>query len=278
LSPFSTGAIDVRLTTLFAHDPTAGSYVRSLFFIDPAGITFIDGPDGRKDADLALLLLAIGDNGQAVAQGRIDVPLRLDDAAYRLLRQRGLLYSARLPIKAPGGYQVRAAVQDLHSKALGTGAQFVEIPKVGKDHVALSGVVLMDVASLDAAKAAPRQATLSTDAIADGVLGEPAIKIFKPGSEVVYTCEIYDGRGKRDEGFSTRATLLRDGRVFYTAPDSAIGAGPKDAGPVGAVPVGGRISLGDRLPPGSYTLQVSVARPGTPARAQATQWTEFEVR
>jgi len=66
LSPFATGAIDVRLTTLFAHDKAAGSYIRSLFFIDPAGLTFVDGADGRHEADLSLLLLAIGDNGQPV--------------------------------------------------------------------------------------------------------------------------------------------------------------------------------------------------------------------
>ena len=83
LSPFATGAIDVRLTTLFAHDKTAGSYVRSLFFIDPAGLTFVDGADGRHEADLSLLLLAIGDNGQPVNQARLKVPLRLDDDGLR---------------------------------------------------------------------------------------------------------------------------------------------------------------------------------------------------
>ena len=65
----------------------------------------------------------------------------------------------------------------------------------------------------------PATATaLRTDMIADGVLGEPAIKIFKPGSEVVYAFEIYDGRGKRKDGFSTRVTLIRDGKAFYTTP------------------------------------------------------------
>ena len=77
LSPFATGAIDVRLTTLFAHDKTDGSYVRSLFFIDPAGLTFTVGADGKHEADLSLLLLAVGDNGRA-RQFRIQVPLRLD--------------------------------------------------------------------------------------------------------------------------------------------------------------------------------------------------------
>jgi hypothetical protein len=280
LSPFATGALDVRLTTLFAHDKDAGSYVRSLFFIDPAGLTFVTGADGRHEADLSMLLLAIGDNGQSVGQARLQVPLRLDDDAYALLRQRGLLYSARLPIKEAGGYQIRAAVQDDRSKAIGSSAQFVEVPKVGKDQVALSGVVMMDVASASARPGSTATATgMRTDVIADGVLGEPAVKIFKPGSEVAYTFEIYDGRGKRQDGFATQATLLRDGKAFYTTPPAPVGAAAKDAKPVGAVAVGGKLSLGRGLPRGTYTLQVSVApQSGTSRGRQASQWVDFEVR
>ena len=85
------------------------------------------------------------------------MPLRLDDDDYALLRQRGLLYSARLGIKEAGGYQIRAAVQDDRSKAIGTSAQFVEVPKVGKDVVALSGVLMTDLTSAAAARpASPR--------------------------------------------------------------------------------------------------------------------------
>jgi hypothetical protein len=115
--------------------------------------------------------------------------------------------------------------------------------------------------------------------IADGVLGEPAIKIFKPGTEVVYAFEIYDGRGKRKDGFSTRVTLIRDGKPFYTTPPSAVGAAPQDAKPVGSVPVGGKLSLGRGLPRGTYTLQVSVAPQSGKGRGQpASQWVDFEVR
>ena len=126
----------------------------------------------------------------------------------------------------------------------------------------------------------PATATaMRTDMIADGVLGEPAIKIFKPGSEVAYTFEIYDGRGKRKDGFSTRATLIRDGKAFYTTPPAPVGAAPKDAKPVGSVPVGGKLSLGRGLPRGTYTLQVSVApQSGKGRDRQASQWVDFEVR
>jgi VWFA-related protein len=278
LSPFATGALDVRLTTLFAHDSRAGSYVRALFFVDPSGLTFGVGADGRHEADMSLLLLAIGDNGLPVSHARIEVPLRLDDAAYERLRQRGLLYSTRLAIREAGGYQIRAAVQDDRSKAIGTSAQFVEVPKVGKNHVALSGVVMMDVASADASASGPAPAG-PADGLAAGVLGEPALKIFKPGSEVAYTFEIYDGRSKRQDGLSTRATLLRDGKAFYTTPPAPVGGAPADAGPVGSIPVGGTVSLGRRLPRGTYTLQVSVApQSGRGRDGQASQWVDFEVR
>jgi VWFA-related protein len=279
LSPFGTSAVDVRLTTLFAHDNEAGSYVKSLFFVDPAGLTFVDGADGRKEADVSLLLFAIGDNGVPVSHVRRKLELRLDEEEYRRLRQRGLLYSTRLGIKAPGGYQIRAAVQDDRSKAIGSSAQFVEVPKVGKGHVALSGVVMMDVASASAPTDGGQATPAGEDAIADGVLGEPAIKIFKPGSEVVYTCEIYDGRGKREEGFSTQATLLRDGKAFYSTTPAPVGGAEKNAKPVGSVPVGGKVSLGRGLPRGTYTLQVSVgSRSGKGGGALASQWVDFEVR
>jgi VWFA-related protein len=281
LSPFAAGAIDVRLTTLFAHDTTVGSFVRTLFFVDPAGLTFVDGANGTKEADLSVLLMAIGDNGQAAGQVRLKVPLRLDENAYRRLRQQGMLYSARLAIGAPGGYQIRAAVQDDRSSAIGTSAQFVDVPKVGKDHVALSGVVMMDLAAAGAGTLgdAPTATARHTDVIADGVLGEPAIKIFRPGSDVAYTFEIYDGRGTRKDGFSTRATLLRDGKAFYTTPPSPVGGATKNAEPVGAVPVGGTLSLGRALPRGTYTLQVSVApQSGKGRDRQASQWVDFEVR
>ena len=184
-------------------------------------------------------------------------------------------------MKEPGGYQIRAAVQDDRSKAVGTSAQFVEVPKVGKDLVALSGVVMMDVAAAGAVTGAdaPAASSLRTDVIADGVLGEPAVKIFKPGSEVAYTFEIYDGRGKRKDGFSTRATLIRDGKAFYTTPPAPVGAAPKDSVPVGSVPVGGKLSLRRGLPRGTYTLQVSVApQSGKGHDRQASQWVDFEVR
>lgn len=51
-------------------------------------------------------------------------------------------YALHLPVRQPGGYQVRVAVPDEGSSAVGSAAQFVDVPTVGARRVALSGVSL----------------------------------------------------------------------------------------------------------------------------------------
>jgi hypothetical protein len=64
-------------------------------------------------------------------------------------RTHGLRSSVRLPVKRPGGYQVRAVIREDRSERVGTGAEFVEVPKVGLGSVALSSVILASAAAAD---------------------------------------------------------------------------------------------------------------------------------
>ena len=116
--------------------------MRTLVAIDPAGLTLAPAADGPHEGDLSLLALAVDRDGQIVGEVLEPVAVRLDAEAYARARQRGLRYGLRVPLKTAGGYQIRVAVRDDRSKALGTAAEFVEIPRVGKDRLALSGVVL----------------------------------------------------------------------------------------------------------------------------------------
>ena len=176
-------------------------------------------------------------------------------------------------MKSPGGYQVRAAVQDARSKAVGSSAQFVEVPKVGKGQLALSGVVMMDVAS----GRGRRRRGVATDTLSDGVLGEPAVKIFRPGSEVAYTCEIYDGRGGTD-GFATTATLLRDGRPIFTSPAAPVAGADRGAAAVRASRSAAVSRWDGSCRPAATPFRYRWHGRPRPTRAHATQWTEFEVR
>jgi len=142
ISPFGSGGITVKLTSVFAHDVKAGSYVRSLVFIDPADLHFEVDATGKHTARFQVLVMAIGDNGQVLEGWRREVPLSLTDQNFQRIKEHGLVVTVRTAAKETGPYQMRAAVVDLTSKALGSASQFLEVPKVGGGRLALSGVLL----------------------------------------------------------------------------------------------------------------------------------------
>ena len=47
-SPFASGDVHLRLTSLFANNAQVGSYVRSMMFIDPHDLKFNATPDGKE--------------------------------------------------------------------------------------------------------------------------------------------------------------------------------------------------------------------------------------
>ena len=277
LSPFDAGSIDVRLTGVFGFDPKTGPYVHAMFVIDPATISFVDAADGGRQARFSLLLLAIGDDGVPVGRVRRQVEMTLQPEAYTAARQSGLLYTERLPIKNPGGYQVRAAIRDERARQVGTSAQFIDVPRVGKGRLALSGVVMTDVATARRSVGLEGAGTAPTGPAQAGALASPATKVFSSGTDVVYACDIYDGRGRRGTPLTTQTTLLRDGRAIFTGPLASVAGTAAADERVGVLAVSGSLILGHDLSPGVYSLQVRLAESGK-KRPAATQWVDFEIR
>src|SRR4051794_32699248 len=144
------------------------------------------------------------------------------DEQLRDARTRGIVYSTRMPVKTPGAYQVRVAVRDTRSAALGSASHFLEIPQVGDGRLALSGVLVRAAAPLaDGSATRPEEAP---SAVRE-TLGEPFLRVFQAGTDVVYAYEIYDGL---DQGAGARlemsTSLLRDGRVIYASAWTAVRA------------------------------------------------------
>jgi hypothetical protein len=169
-----------------------------------------------------------------------------------------------VPVKRPGGVQVRFAVRDAASGALGAAAEFVDIPEMEKGTLALSGVVLGEESQ--------SALTPDDDMAAVARISSPALRVFNPGARLVYTYEIYNAVAPVD----TRVTIWRNGRPFFSAPPATLTPLPKPQ-PTKAA---GGIQLGDRMPPGDYVFQVSAVTKTT-GRAKpktTTRWTSFEVR
>jgi VWFA-related protein len=278
LSPFASGGVTVRLTSLFGHDAKDGAYVRSMLFIDAADLQWNEDTPGRHTASFQVNMLAIGDNGQVLAEWRRLVPVALEDEQFRLAQQRGILYSVRTRIKEPGAYQMRAAVRDVNTALVGSASQYIEVPQVGSGRLALSGVLLKGVADVVDASAPGTVNEPAPAGLADAVLLEPQVRVLEPGTEAVYAYEIYDGLKPADgENLQMATTLLRDGRVVYQSAFSAVTPPSGQGGKVRAIPIAGKLALGADMPAGAYTLGV-VVRGMDRAKLERRQWLDFEVR
>jgi hypothetical protein len=275
VSPFASGAMTVRLTSLFGHDGTSGSYVRSLLFIDPTDIHFELDAAGRHTARVQILLLAIGDSGQVATWNR-EVPLALTEQAYRQVTERGLVVTVRSNVKSPGPYQMRAAVEDLASKSIGSASQFLEIPEVGPGRLSLSGVLLRGIP--ENGQAPESRASRDTPGgLGQSALVEPEVRVLAPGSRAVYAYEVYDGLKGGDRQLETSMAVRYDGKVIYQSPFTPMNAGAKSGDEVRVIPIGGELTIGSEMAAGAYTLEV-IVRGQDKKKFERRQWLDFEVR
>src|SRR6266851_3174582 len=126
-SPFAATDITLRATTLPGYSLEHGAFVRTLVHIDARALTFVDGEGGKKTASADVLGMVFDQAGTEVAHLSTGFSVALtSDAADESLRD-GLAYTLRIPIRRAGAYQVRFAIRDQHSGALGSAGEFVEV-------------------------------------------------------------------------------------------------------------------------------------------------------
>src|SRR5262249_40671431 len=209
-SPFSTGDVRVRLTTLFSNAEKQGSYINAMVYIDAHDLTFKEEPGGLHTGRIDLVAMTFDADGQKVEGIDRTWEFRFTDKRYEEILKNGLVYSAHVPVKKAGPYQMRVVLRDATSQQLGSATQFIEVPDVGKNRLTLSGIVLA---------AAQPQTQVSGDPAEGQVAavdpnGTPAVRIFKPGGSIVYAYQILNARADRDRKpqLAVQLRLFRDGQ------------------------------------------------------------------
>ena len=128
LSPFTTGTLDVRLAALFGHDTAKGDFVSAFVAVDPAGLTLAETAGGGREGNLTMLVFALDDEGDVVGQRARSSPSGSTPTPTNGPGSRPPLQRPA-PVQEGGGYQIRAAILDERSQAIGASAQFVEVPR-----------------------------------------------------------------------------------------------------------------------------------------------------
>jgi len=283
MSPFTSGDVHLKLTSLFGHDPKAGSIVRSLLHIDPRDLSFTVKPDGSHEAVIDLVAVTFTDNGRIVQQEGRTYTLKVDDRHFAELMQRGFLYTVNVPVKKAGAYQLRVAVRDSESERVGSANQFIEVPDIGKKRLTLSGLV---ISGADPAKrrtaqqAADQTATDKEGAVEDAdPLAGPSMRIVRRGMELDYAFMIYNAQPEPKTNqlqLEYQVLLLKDGRQVFTGKAAPISAG--QVADLNHIPASGGLRLGTDLEPGEYVLQVIVTDKLAKEKYRvAAQWMDFEL-
>jgi hypothetical protein len=174
------------------------------------------------------------------------------------------VYTALVPIGKPGGYQLRYAVRDRRSGAIGSVGGFVNVPDVTGGTFALSGVVLRSVGPA---------AGESIDSDRFSVQPADALRIYAAGTELSYSYEIYNAGSP----VQVLASLWRGADRLISLPPETLVA-PADGGPLAAA---GGLTLAGDLPAGTYVLQI-VATSDDPRNAKkvrgAVQRLSFDIK
>jgi len=274
MSPFGGSDINLRLTTFFANDATAGSLLRSFLYLDSRDLTFNEKPDGTHEATFAFSSVLFGDNGKVLNQQDRSATLRLSQESYERAQREGIVYSFDMPVNRFGAFQFRVAVRDQTSARIGAAGQFVAIPDLRKDRLALSGLVVRTDE-----KVAPSSSFELAKPSDGDITAGPAVRQFRQGSNLIAVYAVYNALFDKTTNLSrltTQTRIFRDGKsVFSGNPTPLDVQGQTD---LQRLIAGSRLPLGPDLSPGNYVLQIMVEdHLGKEKTRIATQWIDFEV-
>ena len=265
MSPFSAAAIPLHATHLTGYAPGRGLYVRSMLHVDAQAFTFSTDADGTRTATVDLVGLVYDSGGVQVDVISAGFDVTLESAAAEKAFAHGLDYTALTRLKTAGGYQIRYAVRDRRSGAIGSIGGFVNVPDVAAGAFAISGIVLRAGQRPDIGE------PLDTDRLS--VRPSDASADFTAGGELGYGYEIYNA----GPAVQTVVSVWRDGNRIVALPPSTAATQGDGRG----VPVTGTVALPADLSAGVYVLQIATTSddPKQPKRSRAAvQQVAFEVK
>jgi VWFA-related protein len=283
-SPFAAAGVRLRLTAIFGNTGEAGSFMTSLMHIDGSDVKFTRQPDGMYKTVLDVVGVAYSDNGRVVDSRNQTGTLTMSEEAYRKALRDGLVYSFNVPIKKAGAYQLRMAVRDAATERTGSASQFIEVPDLKKNRLALSGLIVSGLKAGDrtAAATGAREENAPPETGAGNgaaTLASPAVRRFRRNSSLAYAYAIYNPRldqTRQLPQLTTQARIYRDGAPVFNGDVTPLN--------ITSLPdrerldLAGSLKLGAGLPPGEYVLQIVVTDLlATGKHRVASQWVDFEI-
>ncbi|MCU0237993.1 MAG: VWA domain-containing protein [Pyrinomonadaceae bacterium] len=270
-SPFSQSDINLSINSLFANDTKIGNYVRSFLHIKASDLDFTKESDGTFSTRFDFVAIAMGSNGEIVEQIGKTQSIILKKEGYEMALEKGFVFNFIFPFKKPGAYQIRVAFRDHKTDKIGTANQFVELPNLKKERLALSGIVVENLSVED------WQKEEKGEVVNRDPMGDTSLRRFKPNSVMRYGLEIYNAKldAAKKPNLKMQLRIFQDSKLIHEGKLQDISFDPKD---LPTVKTAGAFALGKQLKAGEYILQVVIFDALAKEKYQiATQFIPFEI-
>jgi VWFA-related protein len=272
-SPFTSGDIDLRLTSLFADDAQTGAFMRSLLYVNGRDLKFAEEADGWQKATFEIVAMTFGDNGTIVDEVSRTETIRARADTLREIREKGFVSTITVPIKKPGAYQMRVVMRDTETSRIGSASQFIEVPNLKADRLTLSGILLQ--------RLEPKgdQTETGQKEFQPDEQRDIARRSFRAGTNVRFGYGIYNA--KLDQATnSSRLTMqfkiFHQGKELFASKEKDVKL-VEETDPQRLL-AEGMFTLGKAIQPGDYVLQIIIRDQRANGNTQvATQWIDFEI-
>jgi VWFA-related protein len=258
-SPFGASDIGMEMHATYLQAKRDEPLIHVSLFVDPERLS-LSGPEINRSAIVHLLLRAYDVHGAAL-EGGIDRFLRLSLNAegYGRAMKYGLVYSTIISTGKPGPYEVRAAMLDEASGALGAANELVVIPKATAKDLAVSGILFQKWMAKE-----------------DDITPAQAASTFHPGESVPFAVE---ARGASNPArLRVQAALFRDGVLLGEPRDCPVEQLEKAR--TGGLLLRSHISVPDSAVPGDYAMELILTEQRTATATSvrhANSWAIFHV-
>jgi VWFA-related protein len=295
VSPFGASGVHLQLTSFFTNDAKAGSIMRSMLHIDAHDLTFTDETDGWHKCLFDIIAVTFGDNGVPVDQVSRTHTVRVRGETYQRALRDGFVYVVTVPLKKPGAYQLRVALRDTDSQRIGSASQFIDVPDLKKNRLAVSSIIVKGLTTAEyprssaptkpgdnAPPANPQTnpASSQSEGVEEGdAQASPAVRHFHTGLVMQYLYLIFNAQMNKATNrpqLTTQVRVVRDGKLVFTGKEVPYDS--TDQADLKRLVAGGALQLGTELGPGEYSLQIIVNDLlANEKRRTVTQWIDFEI-
>jgi len=263
-SPFLNADINVNMAAGFTSNAKAGYVVRAWVHIDPNDVEIIETEDGGAVIKLDVMCLTAGAQGGIHDARHTRYTFNMEPEKksenIELIRKYGIQFSLLLPVKKPGAYVVRIAVQDAESGKVGSAYQFVEVPDLKKKKMTLSDIFMItndeDLAWMNSDVTKELSQGRFFPVMRNDETRSPALRSYMAGDNLQTLMMIYNADPKaiaRSE-IEMQTILYKDGVEFTRVSPWQVTAGSADNTDDG-IRVSRKMTLGLDMAPGDYVLQ-----------------------